>query len=130
MADVEDVLRAALRDDNAVAALAGARIYFEVLPENESAPALVINRITTTPVRAMGADSGLVWCRFQIDAFATKEAQARALAKAVRGALPRAGLAGPPVVQAIFFDNENGGFDAVTRRYQRAVDFIVWWEEA
>lgn len=129
MSDVEDVLRAVLRADASVAGLVGERIFHEVLPEAAQVPAVVINRLSTEPVRAMAADAPLKSSRFQIDVFAERQAQSRTVANAVRDALPRGGTAGPPVVQAIFFNNEYGVFDAATRRYQRVIDVTAWWEE-
>jgi hypothetical protein len=129
---VETLLRAALIANGTFTALAGQRVYAEVMPQNPTYPAVVYNRITTERDSAMGADSGLVAAVVQFTCFAQSGAgvsgydAALALANAVRGVVQRFRSG---AVQDCFVVNETTTFEFDTRNHGRVLDVRVHYLE-
>jgi hypothetical protein len=95
-----------------VSNLVGTRIYALRLPQNVTYPAIRYQQISAVRESAMGADTGDVTARMQVDSFAATYAGAQALAKQVRLALARwGGTAGGIVVEHVFIANELDRFE-------------------
>ena len=75
-----------LRDDPAVSALVGDRVYYQMRPDGAAYPCIVINTISDVPQRDL---NGRSWTetRLQITAMATTEPSAEAVAKTIQDSL-------------------------------------------
>lgn len=75
-----------LRDDPAVSALVGDRIYYQTRPDGAAYPCIVISTISRIPRRDL---DGIAWTetRLQVTAMDTKEPGAEAVAKAIQDSL-------------------------------------------
>jgi hypothetical protein len=117
-----------------VTALVGTRIWAGRLG-NETLPATRAAVVGRAQDHLMGADSGVVRQRVQVDSFDDDGAGCEALAAAVYAALNRQpGTYGGVVVQDIALENEFGVYEdeasiAGSRVYRVTQDYFVWWEE-
>jgi len=121
---MEAAVRAHLIADSAVAALAGTRIYPNVLPQGVAYPAIRYQRIDTPRVYTKGGYTGLSRPRLQIDCYAPTKKAAADLAAAVRTAMERY----PRAV----CENESDGYEPEPAPpvYVRTLEFRIWHEEA
>lgn len=118
-------------------ALVGSRVYPLRLPQGPTYPAVRYQVIGSPRVHAMGADTGQVNARVQVDSYALTYAGAQALAEQVRLALSRwEGTAGGVVVDHLFLDGDrdmdeptlvHGGEQGIYRVMQ---DYIAHYQEA
>lgn len=104
-------LRAAILADAGVAALAGTRMHPNVLPQPPTLPALTYQVVSGTFGHTFQAADGLPAYRLQIDAWAERWLDARALADAVRAFLDSfdglVGSGSPQTkIQGAFAENE------------------------
>jgi hypothetical protein len=114
--DIVDVLTA----DPVVAALVAQRIYPLFRPQNDPLPAVVYQRLSTTPENSLLGFSGLDLVRVQFSCYAKTVADAKSLATAVRSALNEATeLKGICVYEA-------DEMDADTRNFRVFIDFNFW----
>ena len=120
-------LRLLLTSDAGVSALAGARVYSEVLPQSPALPAVVFNEVAGGDDYTLDGPSGVGSRRVQIDSWAKKRSEATALARAVAAALSgHTGAAGGLEVEGVFLLNERWGFDPATELYRTGQDYEVW----
>jgi len=130
MMDVVEALRAFLLTDAGVAALVGERVFVTVAPQDAALPLVVLRRVSTPRAYAHTGASRLAWPRVQVTARAARQAEAAAVAKAVRQAVSGyRGTMGDVPVQAVFVDNENDGFLFETGKFERVLDVILWHAE-
>lgn len=76
-----------LKNAAAVSALVAARIYPLTAPQNVTKPYITYQRISGTRWRSCDGPSGVAQPRIQVDSYATKYADAKALAAAIRTTL-------------------------------------------
>jgi len=130
MMDIMEALRAFLLADAGVAGLVGERVFVTEAPQDAALPLVVLKRVSTPRVYAQTGPSGLAWPRVQITARAARQAEAVAVAKAVRTAVNGyRGSMGDVPVQAVFVDTERDGFLFDTDKFERVQDAIVWHAE-
>ena len=139
MADAEVALVAILTtgSPNAVAALVGVRVYPVVLPQNVTYPAIRYARISTAREqyrllsRTVANKASRQDGRFQIDCYAVTDADARALAAAVRSELDGySGTIAGLRIDRTSIDGEDGEIepevgDVQSPVYRRHMDFIL-----
>ena len=100
-------IRARLNAHAGTLALTKRRVHPLRLPQGTAYPAVRYQVIGAPRTHAMGADTGEVHARVQVDSYAETYDEAQALAKQVRLALSRwDGTAGGVVVDHIFLDGE------------------------
>jgi hypothetical protein len=116
---IEKQLVAILMADAAVQAIAGARIYPMRRPQDDPAPCVVYQRISTAPVKNIEGDSGLDSVRLQVSCWATAYADAKALAAAVRSAINASDLKSATEME---MDDQ----DAETREFRVMTDYRIW----
>lgn len=128
---VESAVLARLKATAAVTNLTTtARIYGMRLPQKPTYPAIRIQKISETRVSLMGADSGVVHTRMQVDSYGETYSSARGLADAVRGALKRfRGTSASVVVQDVTLDNEFAVDEDDVDVYRVQQDYMVHWSE-
>lgn len=142
-ADLRAGLRAYLIADPAIAAVVGsdaatARVYPVQLPQGQTQPSIVYQRVTGQGDHHMQGASGLSRPRLQIDCWAQDADTAATLADLVkeridgfRGEL-HYGESSPSdvvAVQGVFFDNEADDYDPAAELYRTRGDYFVWFEE-
>jgi hypothetical protein len=76
-----------LSSDDEVEAIADGRVYFDVRPQNERQPSIVLNLISATPGMTFKGRGGYVNGRMQVNCSAPTKSQAKSLAQAARDAL-------------------------------------------
>jgi hypothetical protein len=130
MADVETAVYARLSGFSDLTDLVSDRIYPTVAEQGAAYPLVVFNTITTEPTSAMGTDITPTVVRVQVSVYDEQGARCKSVAQQVKAALRRfSGVAGGVTVQAIFFQDENTGFEAATKTHKRDLDFEVCFEE-
>lgn len=128
---VEAVIRSRLTGNGAVAALAGARIYYAVLRQGGDLPAVRFSRIGAERPSVMGEDAGLVDASFQFDIWGATADDMANLRNAVRAALQRWNDSGsdPEIVEAFIADERDHGLDRDLNAYRAGVDVTIWHRE-
>jgi hypothetical protein len=136
----EQALAAYLADDNAIAALAGGRIFLGRIPQSarKATPTLTFRVISRRPEQTLDGESGLIRTRVQIDATGKDAIEAEALAFAARSAVGR--IAGRQEIAGVTFAaawvDDAGGIDDDTlqsgtdsmRSRQRIDCFLSYYE--
>jgi hypothetical protein len=121
-----------LAGDPGISAIAGSRIYPDVIPDGpRSFPAIAIQTVSDVPVNSMAGECGLTYVRVQVSSWARTRLIARNLDEAVRHALSGySGGAGSDVIQGSLVANrrdtvepdpENG----MARLYGCQRDFLI-----
>lgn len=114
---IEQTVYDLLRQDSAVSAIVGTRVYMIELPEDKGLPAIVFQRISTAPVTSLNGDSGLDLVRLQISCYATTALVAKQLAAAARAC-----LAAVHSTTVLELDDR----DPDTRHFRTLVDVNIW----
>lgn len=130
---IEEALFKLLSTDSGVSAIASTRVYISLMPESPTFPAIVYRMISEKTFPAMGADVGIVRRRMQVDCWGETATDARNLADAVIAALSRYSgtvtyTGGSTVISDIYRDGVIDLYDEHARKFQRAVDFIVFYQ--
>ena len=106
------------------------RAYPGMVPQTETNPCLSFERVGAQRAPMMGADSGVVWARFQFNCFADDYDGARNLCNAVRAGLQRYGGTGTVQIDTIFIENEiDLGFDEASRTFHCVLETTVIYRE-
>jgi len=120
-------LRMILTSDAGAAALAGDRVYTEVLPQAPVVPAVVFTVVAGGDDVALDGPTGASSRRVQVDAWAKTRAEATSLALAVKTALAgRAGGAAGFDIQGAFLLSERWDFDSETLLFRTSQDWEIW----
>lgn len=120
-------LRLVLTSDAGVAALAGDRVFTEVLPQASAVPAVVFTEVAGDDDVALDGPTGASSRRVQIDSWAKTRAEATALGVAVKASLAsHVGAAAGFSVEGAFLLSERWDFDAETSLYRTSQDFEIW----
>ncbi len=131
---MEEALVAVLLADAALAAIVGPRITWQVRPQGDALPAIVLQRVSGARDYAMEGPTGLVQSRVQMDCWSVTYASALAVARALRNLL--SGLrteAGGTELQGCFIDLERHSFEkdgeAAQAFHRVMIDFQIWHSE-
>ena len=89
--DFEIVLLRTLREDAGLSALVGNKVFALVIPQGTKLPCITFQRIGGMPANTLSGHSGLEEIDLQIDVWARDYDEAKAIAKAVRFAMPPSG---------------------------------------
>lgn len=129
---MEAALAAILSADAAVFAIVGARIHPIQRPQGSATPALVMTRTGGGHAYTYAARDGLVESRVQIDAWADRYADAKALARAVTDALSGFRAASGTIRSAFLFAERDGlaEIDPGGTLARVSLDFTIWHQEA
>lgn len=116
---MEDEVYAVLSGAAAVTAIVGSGIYLARMEQGAALPALVFQRISTTPSSTLSGINPTTRARLQVDAWAETFAEADALAAAARAALL--------LSKSIWLD-QRYLFENDTRVHRVSMDFSVWYQ--
>ena len=89
--DFEIVLLRTLREDAGLSALVGNKVFALVIPQGTKLPCITFQRLGGGPANTLSGASGLEEIDLQIDVWARDYDEAKAIAKAVRFAMPPSG---------------------------------------
>ena len=110
--------------------LASTRLYYIEAPQNVTLPYATYSRISSRRASLMGADSGVVWARFQFDTWASTPDSARALLEQVRAALQRYSGTGTVTIDDIYIENDlDLAREPDVKIYHSTMDAIVIYRE-
>ena len=119
-------IRLVLTQDAAVAALAGDRVWSDLLPQKPALPAAVLSLVSGDRDVTLEGWHGVAAQRVQIDAWATTRAQAVALGQAILAVMAgHAGAAGGLEVQGSVLVLERWDYEPDTKLFRVTQDFEV-----
>lgn len=119
-----------LKDDAAVAAIIGEKIYPVKLPQGVALPAAVVSVVAVSPILSKDAVSDEDFVRVQVSSYATTYKQAHELDNAIRAALDNydgSVVAGLETwdVKNIQYLNGNDVFEMEKEVFHRASDYEI-----
>mgnify|MGYP000525191989 FL=1 len=122
--DFEIVLLRTLREDAGLSALVGNKVFALVIPQGTKLPCITFQRIGGMPANTLSGHSGLEEIALQIDVWARDYDEAKAIAKAVRAAMPPSG----PRFSAHLIEDQDLYEDG-TNYFRVNMEFKVWFLE-
>ena len=122
--DFEIVLLRTLREDAGLSALVGNKVFALVIPQATKLPCITFQRIGGMPANTLSGHSGLEEIDLQIDVWARDYDEAKAIAKAVRAAMPPSG----PRFSAHLIEDQDLYEDG-TNYFRVNMEFKVWFLE-
>ena len=122
--DFEIVLLRTLREDAGLSALVGNKVFALVIPQGTKLPCITFHRIGGMPANTLSGHSGLEEIDLQIDVWARDYDEAKAIAKAVRSAMPPSG----PRFSAHLIEDQDLYEDG-TNYFRVNMEFKVWFLE-
>ncbi len=120
----EIVLLRTLREDAGLSALVGNKVFALVIPQGTKLPCITFQRIGGMPANTLSGHSGLEEIDLQIDVWARDYDEAKAIAKAVRAAMPPSG----PRFSAHLIEDQDLYEDG-TNYFRVNMEFKVWFLE-
>lgn len=126
---MEEALFALLTGAPEIAAIAGDRVYPELIPQRAQDPLVVYYRIGGAPGYRMAGPDGLLNGQFQVDCRARSHPEALALGRAVHKRLSGyRGPAGGRSIGGIFIRNERHDADkpGAEEFFRVSIDIDVW----
>ena len=122
--DFETVLLRMLQEDAGLSALVGNKVFALVIPQGTKLPCITFQRIGGMPANTLSGHSGLEEIDLQIDVWARDYDEAKAIAKAVRSAMPPSG----PRFSAHLIEDQDLYEDG-TNYFRVNMEFKVWFLE-
>lgn len=122
--DFEIVLLRTLREDAGLSALVGSKVFALVIPQGTKLPCITFQRIGGMPANTLSGHSGLEEIDLQINVWARDYDEAKAIAKAVRAAMPPSG----PRFSAHLIEDQDLYEDG-TNYFRVNMEFKVWFLE-
>jgi hypothetical protein len=130
---LEEAMIAKLLATTAVTDLVSTRVYPGSVPQASTMPAIVVNRISGTPIYTDDGESGLQTARLELDCWGETYSSAKTVARAVIAALSGfVGTVDDVDVRNTLLDAERdfreGGGNAAKYLFRTNLDFIIWFE--
>ena len=122
--DFESILLRMLQEDAGLSALVGNKVFALVIPQGTKLPCITFQRIGGMPANTLSGHSGLEEIDLQIDVWARDYDEAKAIAKAVRAAMPPSG----PRFSAHLIEDQDLYEDG-TNYFRVNMEFKVWFLE-
>ena len=122
--DFESLLLETLSANAGLVSLVGKKIYALLIPPGTGLPCVTFQRIGGRPVNTLSGASGLEEISLQIDAWGKSYGQAKAVAKAVRAAMPPNG----DVFGAHLIEDQDLYEDG-TNYFRVSMEYTVWFLE-
>lgn len=123
--DFETVLLRLLLDDAVLAALVGEKVFALVIPQGTRLPCITFQRVSGNPQNCLHGHSGLEDIDLAIDVWARSYAEAKAVAKAVRAAMPPAG---DPISARLISDHDQ--YESDTKYFRVSMDYAASFLES
>ena len=122
--DFETVLLRMLQEDAGLSALVGSKVFPLFIPSGNYLPCVTFQRLGGMPANTLSGHSGLEEIDLQIDVWARDYDEAKAIAKAVRAAMPPSG----PQFGAHLIEDQDLYEDG-TNYFRVSMEFKVWFLE-
>ena len=122
--DFETVLLRMLQEDAGLSALVGSKVFPLFIPSGNYLPCVTFQRLGGRPANTLAGPSGLEEIDLLIDAWARDYHEAKAVAKAVRAAMPSSG----PRFSAHLIEDQDLYEDG-TNYFRVSMEFKVWFLE-
>ena len=122
--DFETVLLRMLQEDAGLSALVGSKVFPLFIPSGNYLPCVTFQRLGGRPANTLAGPSGLEEIDLQIDVWARDYDEAKAIAKAVRAAMPSSG----PRFSAHLIEDQDLYEDG-TNYFRVNMEFKVWFLE-
>ena len=122
--DFESVLLRMLQEDAGLSALVGSKVFPLFIPSGNYLPCVTFQRLRGRPANTLSGASGLEEIDLQIDVWARDYDEAKAIAKAVRAAMPSSG----PRFSAHLIEDQDLYEDG-TNYFRVNMEFKVWFLE-
>lgn len=122
--DFEAVLLRTLQDDPGLSELVGNKVFALVIPQGTKLPCITFQRLGGMPANTLSGHSGLEEIDLRIDVWARRYGEAKAVAKAVRAAMPANGAA----FGAHLIEDEDLYEDG-TSYFRVSMEYTVWFLE-
>ena len=122
--DFEIVLLRTLREDAGLSALVGSKVFPLAIPAGNYLPCVTFQRLGGRPANTLAGPSGLEEIDLQIDVWARDYDEAKAIAKAVRSAMPPRG----PQFGAHLIEDQDLYEDG-TNYFRVSMEYKVWFLE-
>ena len=122
--DFESVLLRMLQEDAGLSALVGSKVFPLFIPSGNYLPCVTFQRLGGRPANTLPGASGLEEIDLQIDVWARDYDEAKAIAKAVRSAMPPSG----PRFSAHLIEDQDLYEDG-TNYFRVNMEFKVWFLE-
>lgn len=132
MAGIAPGIRLALLANGTVSAAVGAsRVYFTMLPQEPTYPAITIELISGDPSNTLTAPGTLVWSRVRINAWGKTFAAANALALQVEAALngQTATVTGLVICSCVA-DGMRSFYEPAVEAHYASQDYRIWHKPA
>ena len=133
MTVLEEGIAAFLIADGAIGAVVGDRIYPMFIPQGATLPCLTYQRISTPRIvthDSSGATGDLASPRFQFDAWAETQKEAKAISDVLRGVLHgKTGAMGGVTIRAALAENEVPEYIPEIELYRSRSDYIISHQE-
>ena len=120
--DFEAVLLRTLQDDPGLSELVGNKVFALVIPQGTKLPCITFQRLGGMPANTLSGHSGLEEIDLRIDVWARRYGEAKAVAKAVRAAMPANGAA----FGAHLIEDEDLYEDG-TNYFRVGMEYKVWF---
>lgn len=122
--DFETVLLRMLQEDAGLSALVGSKVFPLFIPSGNYLPCVTFQRIGGRPANTLSGASGLEEIDLQIDVWAWDYDEAKAIAKAVRAAMPPSGeVFGAHLVE------DQDLYEDGTNYFRVSMEYKVWFLE-
>ena len=122
--DFEPVLLRMLLEDADLSALVGSKVFPLFIPSGNYLPCITFQRIGGSPANTLSGASGLEEIDLQIDVWARDYDEAKAIAKAVRAAMPPSGeVFGAHLVE------DQDLYEDGTNYFRVSMEYKVWFLE-
>ena len=122
--DFETVLLRMLQEDAGLSALVGSKVFPLFIPSGNHLPCVTFQRLGGRPANTLYGASGLEEIDLQIDVWARDYDEAKAIAKAVRAAMPPNG----EVFGAHLIEDQDLYEDG-TNYFRVSMEYKVWFLE-
>lgn len=122
--DFESVLLRMLQEDAGLSALVGSKVFPLFIPSGNHLPCVTFQRLGGRPANTLYGASGLEEIDLQIDVWARDYDEAKAIAKAVRAAMPPNG----EVFGAHLIEDQDLYEDG-TNYFRVSMEYKVWFLE-
>ena len=113
-----------LQEDAGLSALVGSKVFPLFIPSGNYLPCVTFQRLGGRPANTLAGPSGLEEIDLLIDAWARDYHEAKAVAKAVRAAMPSSG----PRFSAHLIEDQDLYEDG-TNYFRVSMEFKVWFLE-
>jgi hypothetical protein len=132
MSSIEELIIQKLLDDTSVSAIIGVRVFPGSIPQAEQLPAIVVNKISGSPMYSDEGEIGIDEARLQIDSWSLSYSGAKVLSRAVRACLS-AYFGTTDGVESLYLsldnerDSREGGGNVAEYRFRTTQDYLAMY---